>query len=304
MVHSFAGNRLDRAAQKRLDDGWLAAKWNDTASRYVCFAGERPLVRIGADPTIVWDTRFDTDLKLEDAIFLGLDDDGQAIFGVALAIDDDGAPKSPISDDTKLIDLRSLAAQGILPTQELGMLSQARSMLLWHQTHRYCSTCGKLSVSAEGGYKRRCPDCGREHFPRTDPVVIMVVCHGDEILLGRGAHFVPGSYSALAGFVEPGESIEEAARREIFEESGIVVGDIRYHSSQPWPFPSSLMIGLIGMAESRELKIDYDELEDARWFHRDEVALMLAREHPDELIAPPALAIAHHLIKAFVQSEV
>ena len=304
MVHSFAGNQLDRAAQKRLDDGWLASQWNDGASRYICFAGERPLVRIGADPSIVWDSRFDGDLMQENAVFLGLDDDRRAIFAVTLATDEEGTPKSAISDDTKLIDLRSLAAQGILPPRELGMLAQARSMLLWHETHRFCSTCGKLSVSAEGGYKRRCPVCTREHFPRTDPVVIMVVCDGDECLLGRGAHFVTGSYSALAGFVEPGESIEEAARREIFEESGIIVGDISYHSSQPWPFPSSLMIGLVGMAESRELTIDYDELEDARWFHRDEVALMLAREHPDELIAPPALAIAHHLIKAFVQSEV
>ena len=303
MIHSFAGNQLDRAAQKRLDDGWLAAKWDDPESRYICFARERPLVRVGTDPTIVWDKRFDADLKLEDAIFLGLDDAGRAIFGVALDTDDEGTPKSPISDDTKLIDLRSLAAQGILPAQELGMLSQARSMLLWHETHRFCSTCGKLSVSAEGGYKRRCPDCTREHFPRTDPVAIMVVCDGDDCLLGRGPHFPEGSYSALAGFVEPGETIEDAARREVFEEAGIIVGDVRYHSSQPWPFPSSLMIGLIGMAESRELKIDHDELEDARWFHRDELVTMLAHEHPGGLITPPPLAIAHHLIKAFVQSD-
>ena len=206
-------------------------------------------------------------------------------------------------DNAKLIDLRSLAAQGVLTHSDLGVLAQARSMLGWHATHRFCATCGAPSAVAEAGYKRQCKSCGREHFPRTDPVVIMIVVHGDDCLLGRGPHFPEGSYSALAGFVEPGESIEEAARREVVEESGIKVGAVDYHSSQPWPFPSSLMIGLIGYAETRELVIDHDELQDARWFPRSEVKQMHEGTHPEGLFTPPPLAIAHHLVRAFVGAE-
>lgn len=305
-MHSFSGNALDRAAIKRVDQAWLKSHWDNPATSYVCFAAERPLVRIGAEgaqPQIRLEQRFDADVKLEDTVFLGLDDAGQASFAISLALDDEGLPRCAVPDDVKLIDLRSLAGQGILTVSDLGILAQARSMLGWHQTHMFCATCGAASEVAEGGYKRKCPACGREHFPRTDPVVIIVVRHGDSFLLGRGAHFPEGSYSALAGFVEPGETIEEAARREIFEESGIVIGEVHYHSSQPWPFPSSLMIGLIGDAETRDLVIDYEELEDARWFARAEMEQMLAGTHPEGLFTPPPLAIAHHLIKACVQSS-
>ena len=198
-------------------------------------------------------------------------------------------------------ELRGLAAS--VPGGEAAIAAHARALVDWHARHGFCAVCGQPTQIRQGGIQRHCVDCDSEHFPRTDPVAIMVVCDGDDCLLGRGPHFPEGSYSALAGFVEPGETIEEAARREVFEESGIIVGDVRYHSSQPWPFPSSLMIGLVGMAESRDLKIDYDELEDARWFHRDELVTMMAHEHPGGLITPPPLAIAHHLIKAFVQSD-
>lgn len=305
-MHSFSGNGLDRAANKRLDEAWLQAHWDNSDSRYVCFAADRPMVLIGAEgdaPQIYLEHRADPDAELSDAVFLGLDDTGRASFAIALALDDDGVPRCGVADGIKLIDLRSLAAQGVLTPSDLGVLAQARSMLGWHQTHGFCATCGAASVTAEGGYKRKCPACGREHFPRTDPVVIMVVRDGDKCLLGRGGHFPEGSYSALAGFVEPGETIEEAARREIFEESGIVVGDVHYHSSQPWPFPSSLMIGLIGEAVTRDLKIDYEELQDARWFSLAEMEQMLGGTHPEGLFTPPPLAIAHHLVKACVQAS-
>lgn len=304
-MHSFSGNALDRAAIKRTDHDWLQAHWENAGNSYVYFAADRPMVRIGADgdrPQIRHPQRLDCDVKLEDTVFLGLDEAGRPSFAVSLALDEEGQPRCGVPDGVKLIDLRSLAGQGILTPSDLGILAQARSMLGWHHTHRFCATCGAASDAADGGYKRKCAACGREHFPRTDPVVIMVVRDGDNCLLGRGAHFPEGSYSALAGFVEPGETIEEAARREIFEESGIVVGEVHYHSSQPWPFPSSLMIGLIGEAETRDLVIDYEELQDARWFGRAEMQQMLAGTHPEGLFTPPPLAIAHHLIKTCVQS--
>jgi NAD+ diphosphatase len=149
----------------------------------------------------------------------------------------------------------------------------------------------------DGGYRRHCPDCLADHFPRTDPVVIIVVRRGDSFLLGRQASWAPGRYSALAGFMEPGETIEEAARREVLEESGIRVGAIAYVASQPWPFPSSLMIGLVGEALSHDIVIDRTELEDARWFSRAEIRLMFEERHPDGLGVPPPMAIAHKILE-------
>jgi len=153
----------------------------------------------------------------------------------------------------------------------------------------------------DAGWRRDCPSCGAQHFPRTDPVVIMLTERGDRCLLGRQPHFAPGMWSTLAGFVEPGETIEEAVRRETLEEAGVTTGAVRYFASQPWPFPMSLMIGCIATATSEDLVIDRNELEDARWFARDEVAEMLMRTHPDGLFVPPPIAIAHHLIRSFIE---
>jgi NAD+ diphosphatase len=156
-------------------------------------------------------------------------------------------------EDCELIDLRSLAVQGLLAPGDLNLLAQGRALLNWHQRHRFCANCGQRTTLADAGYRRHCEACGASHFPRTDPVVIVAVVRNGRCLLGRQPHFLPGVYSTLAGFVEPGESLEEAARREIQEESGIRVGPIRYHASQPWPFPASLMIGLIGEAETTDV---------------------------------------------------
>ena len=150
----------------------------------------------------------------------------------------------------------------------------------------------------DGGYRRHCPRCAAEHFPRTDPVIIIIVRAGEEILMGRQASWSTGRYSALAGFMEPGETIEEAARREVLEEAGIRVGAMSYVASQPWPYPSSLMIGLIGEAINRDIVIDKTELEDARWFSRIEVAQMLDGRHPGALSVPPPMAIAHKILEA------
>ncbi len=207
-----------------------------------------------------------------------------------------------LPDDVKAIDLRSLAIQAALDQGDLAALAQARSYLHWHTANRFCGRCGAALQSKGGGTSRICPSCDAEIFPRVDPVVIMLAIDGERCLLGRQARFAPGMYSALAGFLEPGETIEEAVRREVKEESGIRVGRVAYHSSQPWPFPHSLMIGCHAEALSTDVDRDAEELEDCRWFDREEVRLMLAGAHPDGLKAPFPMAIAHHLIKAFAES--
>jgi NAD+ diphosphatase len=173
----------------------------------------------------------------------------------------------------------------------------------WHQRHGYCANCGTRTAMKEGGWKRDCPNCKAEHFPRTDPVVIMLVTSGDKCLLGRQRHFPPGMWSCLAGFVEAAETIEDAVRREVLEESGIRCTDVSYYMTQPWPYPSSLMIGCAARATNEDLVVDRTELEDARWFDRAEAALMLKREHPDGLTGPHPFAIAHHLVGRWLKAD-
>jgi NAD+ diphosphatase len=197
-------------------------------------------------------------------------------------------------------DLRSIAMQGLVPQEELGILAMAKSLLDWHRRHRFCANCGAPTAPSQAGFRRDCAACGTQHFPRTDPVVIMLIAHGDRCLLGRQPRFPPGMYSCLAGFLEPGETIEDAVRRETFEEAGIRVGAVSYAASQPWPFPSSIMIGCIGEALTEAIVIDREELEEARWFHRDELRLMLDRQHPEGLLAANPIAIAHHLVRGWM----
>ncbi|NEV80338.1 NAD(+) diphosphatase, partial [Rhodopseudomonas sp. BR0C11] len=173
----------------------------------------------------------------------------------------------------------------------------------WTQRHGYCANCGTRTAMAQGGWKRDCPSCKAEHFPRTDPVVIMLVTHGDRCLLGRQKQFPAGMYSCLAGFVEAAETIEDAVRREIVEESGILCTDVRYYMTQPWPYPSSLMIACTATATTDDITVDRTELEDARWFSRDEAAQMLKREHPDGLFGPHPFAIAHHLLGRWLEGQ-
>lgn len=218
-------------------------------------------------------------------IFLGLSPDGVPWFA------------SPAPETAVLSPLRGLMLEGRVSDGELSILAQARSLVHWHERHGFCANCGAATEFADAGYRRICPACKAEHFPRTDPVVIIAVRDGGNILLGRQAAWAAGMYSALAGFVEPGETIEQAARREVYEEAGIRVGAISYIASQPWPFPSSLMIGLVGEAETRDVVVDTKEIEDARWFGRDEVAQMLSRSHPEGLHASHPYAIAHTLLK-------
>ena len=201
-------------------------------------------------------------------------------------------------------DLRSLAGEGRIAAHELGLLATAKSLLGWHARHGFCANCGTPTTLAAGGYRRECAACGTHHFPRTDPVVIMLITRGEACLLGRSPRFNEGMYSCLAGFLEPGETIEDAVRRETFEEVGLTIGAVRYHASQPWPFPASLMIGCVAEALDDAITIDPVELADARWFTRAEAAAMLEARHPEGFTAPPPLAIANLLVRAFVDGRV
>lgn len=292
----FIGGRLDRAAALRIDDGWIAARLADPASRFIVFHGDRPAIDVSHNQLKA--RRYTCDEltamgKAGNPVLLGLEAEQIALFSVSVSADDD---IGPCGDHTKFIDLRSLALQGALPEGELGVLAQARSLLFWHERHGFCANCGAATMMTEGGYRRHCGACGADHFPRTDPVVIIVVIRNNRCLLGRGTNFADGVYSALAGFMEPGETLEDAARREVFEETGIRIARVDYLLSQPWPFPSSLMIGLIGEACNDDIVIDPVEIEDARWFEASDLQAMLANAHPEGLKTPPVMAIAHHLV--------
>ena len=288
----FAGNRLVRDSEKR-DGGSLAAALADPGVRLHLMVDGKALIE---KREVAARSMF----SREEAAGLGAD------FDVAILLGHDGGiphlaaparlPEAQIQEPLRLYDMRSLLYSSSIADADAGAIAQAASLLHWHQMNRFCGKCGIASHSTQGGYRRDCPSCGSQIFPRTDPVAIMLAVSGDKCLLGRGPHFPPGWYSTLAGFIEPGETIEDAVRRETFEESGIRIGRVRYHASQPWPFPHSLMIGCFCEALTDEIHFDADELEDCRWFDRQEVHAMLAGDHHGELKSPPSKAIAHHLI--------
>lgn len=230
-------------------------------------------------------------------LFLGLED-GAPRFATAF---EPGRREELEQAGLTVTDLRSVATSGLVTPPHLGAFACAKALFGWHQRHRFCSNCGAPSRILDTGWRRDCPACGAQHFPRTDPVVIMLVTRGEQCLLGRQPQFAPGMWSCLAGFVEPGEIFEDAVRRETLEEAGISVGTVHYHQCQPWPFPMSLMIGCFAEATSAAITMDPGELEAVRWFDRDEVAALIARTHPDGLFAPAPAAIAHHLMRAFVE---
>ena len=288
MSLTFTGGALDRAAEHRGDLEWLAAQASDPAARAVL---------ANADGIHVVDDRVRlVPLNgLADPMLLGLDADGP-VFAVE-------APAG-----TEVTGVREAAA--VLPAEDAGLAAYAAALLNWHRRHRHCSVCGTPTVVAEGGILRTCPNCGAQHHPRTDPVVIMLVTDGDRVLLGRQPTWPQGRYSALAGFVEPGESLEEAVAREVHEEAGVVVGRPRYVASQPWPFPASLMLGFSAPYLSGEPTIHDDELQDVRWFERAEIEEASRADDRDDwgtpgdpggpLRLPPSLAIARRLIDGWL----
>jgi NAD+ diphosphatase len=287
---AFAGSRLDRADHVRSDPEALRALHNAQA-RLLRLEGLDPV--LNEDARLEW-TGLASAAAGSELAFLGLDEDGRGCFA---EVPPQFPPEAMVSGS------RSWQAMAVLPADELAVFGAARSLVGWHARHRFCAVCGSATDLVKGGWQRTCtnPACRAEHFPRTDPVTIMIVEHQDRLLLGRQPRFPAGRFSALAGFVEPGETIEEAVAREVFEEAGVRVRDVRYVASQPWPFPSSLMIGCHAFADDPAITIDTTELDDARWFARAEVAEAIAAAERGEegraFIPPPETAIASALMR-------
>lgn len=280
---AFAGNPLDRSSIGRADPAWLAAR--KSGGLFLPFWQNRPCVRNGHAGFVDWREEWEKLL----CVFLGLDG-GQAFFAIDLPGDSE-----PVLEGGAFAEMR--AAAFVLPARDIAIAGQAKALLDWHRRHGFCPNCGHATALADGGYRRVCPACQAEHFPRTDPVVIMLPLFGERCLVGRNKRFAGALYSAFAGFVEPGESMEEAVRRELLEEVNLTVGAVRYHASQPWPFPSSLMLGCYAEANSEDFRIDGHEIEDARWLSKDDARARLAGKIEDDMTLPVTIAIAHHLIK-------
>jgi NAD+ diphosphatase len=305
----FTGSALNRAAGLRPDPVALSNLAADPGARTLVIAGEFICLRKGDPSHDPWFTLAQaaalapglnrTRGQILEQVFLG-QHGGAPLF--AEAIEAEVAEALKDRSDLVVIDLRSAAMRGLVGDEHLPAFAQAKSLLGWHARHRFCSNCGAPTDAVQSGWRRDCPACGGQHFPRTDPVVIMLVVHGDQCLLGRQPRFGKGMWSCLAGFVEPGETIEEAVRRETLEEAGVACGRVAYFASQPWPFPMSLMIGCHAEALTTEITIDRTELEDARWFPRDEVAAMVMRRHLDGLTATHPYAIAYHIIRAWLEA--
>lgn len=283
---SFCGNPLDRAGNRRADAAWLAQQRARSDARFLPFWGLKPGVRDDRADFVPWREDFAAGL----CIFLGLEGDAPRF-----AVQDLSADEPPGFEEMR-------AAAFILPAADTAMAGQGRALIDWHTRHRFCPNCGAETAPADGGWKRVCAACAAEHFPRTDPVVIMLPVFSSEegddaCLVGRSARFPEGMVSAFAGFVEPGESLEEAVRRELAEEVNVKVGAIRYHASQPWPFPSSLMLGCYAQALSKDFAIDGREIEAAQWMTKTELRVRLAGTLDDAVKLPGTIAIAWHLLR-------
>lgn len=292
---TFGGSGLDRAAQLRGDTPGLNAALAEGRGSVLPIWRGKPLMEEEATgQRLVW-LPVDHGVLAEaspERLFLG-DDDGYLRFAADISRWepelDAYAPLDSFADDTLQVHPAAKAGQvfrelrlamTMLTPRDAELAATAKAMLSWHRSHRYCARCGAESAMSQAGWQRSCPDCGAHHFPRTDPVVIMLVTHGNDVLLGRSPGWPDGMYSLLAGFVEPGETMEAAVRREVAEETGVQVGQVEYLASQPWPYPSSLMFGCWGHAESREITLDPKELDDALWISREDLAEALAGRHP------------------------
>jgi NAD+ diphosphatase len=290
---AFAGSNLDRADHVRADPAALARLTN-TSARLLLMDHLDPV--ISSDNALTWGSLADAHVDAE-LVFLGLDGERGCFAQVPQDIVASVMPANP----------RMWSAMAALGSADLATYGGARALVSWHARHRFCAVCGQPTHIAKGGWQRTCTSeaCQAEHFPRVDPVTIMLVEHDGNLLLGRQPRFPPKSYSALAGFVEPGESMEEAVARETLEEAGVRVRDVSYVISQPWPFPSSLMIGCHAHADDPAITIDETELEDARWFSRVEVTQALAAADGGEpgaaFSAPPRHAVANYLMRWWIE---
>jgi len=306
--HIFSGNPLDRGETQRRDEEWISKTAQDPNSRFLPMWGPKVLIAEHSEHS-VHDLGWLTMQDLKQAginstvMLLGMLD-GTAYYAVDLSQQETAGEQLEGLNGYYFEDARN-AAEQLLTGPDAGILAQGRAQINWHNRHGFCSVCGHETVVQRGGQKRVCPACKAEHFPRVDPVIICLVTDGERCLLGqsRGRLARMNRYSALAGFVDQGESIEEAVAREIMEEAGLQVRNVRYHSSQPWPFPSSLMMGCHAEAATTEINMDPEEMTDVKWFGRQEVLQALAGEN-ENLLLPGPVAIAHHLIKTWANGEV
>lgn len=297
----LASNPIDRAAHHRTDAAWLDAAIQSENVLVFLMQNGIPLLE-SSGQNLVWLGPEVAQLPhLRERVFLGLDLANAPIFAVNIGSDFqlEGSLLQGAGDFT---DMRAAASS--LNPMEANLASTARSLLEWHRSHPFCSKCGSQTDVTEAGWKRVCPACGAEHFPRTDPVAIMLAVKDDKCLLGRQASWPAGFWSALAGFVEPGETLEQAATRELEEEAGIKADPSKaeYLFCQPWPFPSSMMVGIIVEAETTEVSVEQDELEAARWITKEEARQVIAGTHPD-IFCPPPMAVAHHILKTWAERD-
>ena len=295
----FSAEPLDRASAQRADAGWVKERLADPASMLVPLFEGDPLMANG-EPVLLSVAALPEFGARASTVFLGISKKGTAYF----AVDASGAGSAlaaPFADMGEYMPLREAA--GEIDADMISLLGQARWYLDWHHRHQFCARCGAETSSVDGGAKRHCFSCGAEHFPRTDPVAIVLAEHDGACLLGRGPHFPPGFLSALAGFVEAAETPEECAARELREEAGVEISDVRYKFSQPWPFPSSLMMGFVATARSRDLSLDKNEIVEARWLERDDVNRLRAGEVRDDVRLPPHFTIARQLIDLWAEQS-
>jgi NAD+ diphosphatase len=289
----LTGNRLNRAGHLRRDEAWLAANRHAETARYLPIWRARNLMAETPDQlfraVLLAPHELPAAAATAPCALLGLDDQAP-VFAIDLSNLDEPLPPQP---GQSFQDLRRVG--GAAHPADASLMAHARGMMHWRTRHRFCGVCGAACHPAQAGHVMLCQGCGAHHFPRTDPAVIMLVTDGDRALLGMPTAFRDRRvFTTLAGFVEPGESLEEAVAREVFEETGVRACDVRYHSSQPWPFPSSLMLGFRATARSTEITIDPDEIADARWFTRDNLL------NPDDFVLPPAFSIARRLIEDWI----
>lgn len=303
----YSDNGLDRADRLRGDSDWLAARLEAPSTRFVPLWRTRSLFdpppEGGAPRAVLLDAAEAEALMARggERIFLGLDRNDRAYFALDISVLDSPDHEPALAGRGSFADLRSCGP--LLPCHEGAILAYARGMLWWHDRHRFCGVCGAKTESRQGGFQRICsnPDCAAQHFPRTDPAVIMLVHDGGErCVLGRQKVWAPGMHSTLAGFVEPGESLEQAVAREVEEEVGIPVEAVSYHSSQPWPFPSSLMLGFYARARDEALRVHQEELEGARWFER---SFLLESPEDESFRLPRKDSIARRLIEDWLNGE-
>lgn len=290
----FGANPLDRALALRRDEAWLRAQRDDPRGQYLPLRDLHAAVHGGDTPRLAWLDRTAATAwpAAGETVLLGLSGDIPH-FAVAA----DGLADGAVPEGIAFGEARALGAA--LPAPEAGILAQARSVLDWHATHRFCAQCGGPTVAIEGGARRACGGCGARHYPQVSPSMIVLVTRGDRCLLARRPRAQANRFTCLAGYVEPGESIEESVAREVEEESGVRVDVVRYHSSQPWPFPATLLIGCHAEAASEQITVDGVEIAEARWFPRAEVRRALAGGPDAPFTVPEPITISRHLISAW-----